>query len=299
MASGCCSSAWRSDRFVWPKREPTVPVLTVRATALAARGHRHRLSCGGTRGAVRARRLRTQGSTRNALPLGHPRMAHARAAGECLADGHFARRTNILALKQALAERAAHRAQREAVVPASCASLAPNATCSRSGSTSFCASCSPPQRGAGQHQKDCSSTKPRPRVHTPAGEEEPVDEDTVDVPAHKRKSASWAQAAGSRAAARGDSPRTARSRARVPARRRGARRDRRRSQRTTGHHPAAGARDPPRAREVRLPLLRRRHQAGGAACADHPARGCSPKRRKRGWSQRSTTTACRCTASRR
>ena len=76
------------------------------------------------------------------------------------------------------------------------------------------------------------------------------------------------QAAGSGPAARGGAPRVARRRARVPARRRGIERDRRRGQRAVGHRAAAGARDPPRARQVRLPVLRRR-----------PAPGCRSRRR--------------------
>ena len=42
-------------------------------------------------------------------------------------------------------------------------------------------------------------------------------------------------------------------------------RDRRGGQRAAGHRAAAGARDPPRAREVRVPVLRRRPAPGGAS----------------------------------
>ena len=86
------------------------------------------------------------------------------------------------------------------------------------------------------------------------------------APAHQARP----QAAGSGPAARGAAPRAARRRARVPARRRGAARDRRGGQRATGHRAAAGARDPPRAGEVRVPVLRRRPAPGGQAAAGDP-----------------------------
>jgi len=69
------------------------------------------------------------------------------------------------------------------------------------------------------------------------------------------------QAAGSGAATRRAAPRTCRRRAYVPARRCALERDRHGGQRATGYRAAAGARDPPRARQVRLPV------AATAACA--------------------------------